>query len=86
MGIWGEPSPFQLEGVLDTLYLVQEILVYLQACLHLRAAVYDGRMVTIAYQLANATCRHLGVLLCKIHGHLTGYDKVALAALAANGR
>ena len=44
----------------------------------------DGRVVAVAYQLANARGRHLGVLLREVHGYLPRQHIVALAAAAEN--
>ena len=75
-------SLLQLEGALNAAQLLIESLVNLQPLLYGAAAVEHGGVVAPANKLADARSRHLGVLLCQIHRHLTHLYIVALAALA----
>ena len=72
---------FELEGILDTTQFCGEGFINLQALLNRITAVDDGGMVTIAYQLSNAPCWHLGVFLSQIHRHLTSLHILTLATL-----
>lgn len=73
---------FQFKRILYRLHLSNEGLIHLQALLNSRTAMYDGGMVASAYQLSYARGRHLGIFLCKVHGHLACCHKVTFAASA----
>ena len=72
---------FELEGILDTTQFCGEGFINLQALLNRITAVDDGGMVTIAYQLSDTSCWHLGVFLSQIHRHLTSLYILTFATL-----
>ena len=73
-------SFLQFERILYTAKFFAKSLVHLQTLLYSRTTVYHGGMVAVAYELSDTRSWHLGILLGKIHRHLTNYHIIAFAA------